>query len=228
MLGFASSFFIFNECYICGKKIKEDLKEKKKENKRYKKYICNICYKKLEKYSYKNVFYDVNKVNYIFMFSYENYIRKLILKYKFFDKSYLGNVFTEFIIRNKKICKKLESYDIIIPVPMSKNSKRKRGYNQTEIISKKLAKFIGINYKNNLLIKVKDIKRQSTLNKIERQKNVINAFCINEKYKKCLVNYKKVILFDDVYTTGATVNECLKLLIKFGVEEILVLILAKD
>ena len=46
-----------------------------------------------------------------------------------------------------------------------------------------------------VVTKVKDIKRQSTLNKIERQKNVINAFCINEKYKKCLVNYKKVILF---------------------------------
>lgn len=221
MFEFASSFFMQNKCYICGKKTKKI-------------YLCEECFKKLEKYKCKyklNIkrynYVDRKDEDFIYIFEYKKYIRKLILGYKFFNKSYLGKVFGEFIIRDKKVCQKLKSYDIIIPVPMSRKSKNIRGYNQTEIISKELAKRIGIIYKKEILIKCKNIKRQSLLTKEERILNVKNAFKVNDKFCEYL-NGKKIILFDDIYTTGATINECLEVIKKYNVKEILVLILAKD
>ena len=223
MLEFASSFFMQKKCYLCEKSI-----SKKYINE----YICENCFKKLEKYKkkYDNdkyVCYEDFNINYAFIFDYQNYIRKLILRYKFLDKPYLGKVFSEFIIRDKKVCKKIKSYDIIIPVPMSKKSKRIRGYNKTEIISYEISKSIGIAYNKDILIKYKDTKKQSLLNRKERLENVKDAYKINNKFCEYL-NGKKIILFDDIYTTGATVNECLKLIKKYNVKNILVLILAKD
>ena len=223
MLKFASSFFMQNKCYICGKRITE-------------KYICDKCFYKFS--LYKNLkFYkeDYNKNNkdicieYLFVFDYKDYIRKLILAYKFFNKPYLGKVFSEFIIRDKKICQKLKSYDIIIPVPMSKKSKKIRGYNQTEIIAEMISKNIGIKYIKNVLLKQKETKKQSSLNRKDRLNNVKNAYKINEKFCEYL-SYKKIILFDDIYTTGATINECLKVIINTteNLKSILVIILAKD
>ena len=221
MLEFASSFFMQNKCYICGKNIGKE------------KYLCMKCYLRLDKYNIINnrgikfeKRYGIN-IDYLFIFNYEKYIRKLILAYKFFDKSYLGKVFTEFIIRNKKVCEKLKSYDIIIPVPMSKRNKKLRGYNQTEIITNEISKSIGITNVSDGLIKVKQTKKQSSLNKEARFLNIKDAYIVNDKYKTYLKN-KKIIIFDDIYTTGATINECLELVLKYDVKEILILILAKD
>jgi len=108
---------------------------------------------------------------------------------------------------------------------MLKNKKAKRGYNQTEIIAKDISKKLRIKLEKNNLIKIKDTKKQSTLNKKEREKNVKDAFAIRNT--KNIVS-KKVILFDDIYTTGNTVNECSKILKEAGAEEIVVLTIAKD
>jgi competence protein ComFC len=131
---------------------------------------------------------------------------------------------------------------------MSKDKKRLRGYNQTELIAKNIQKQLllknienanneDLNNKefcNNLievnskiLLKRKNVKKQSSLSKEERIKNVKNAFYINEKYKKNIWN-KKVILLDDIFTTGATVEECSKLLREAGARKITVIVIAKD
>jgi competence protein ComFC len=131
---------------------------------------------------------------------------------------------------------------------MSKDKKRLRGYNQTELIAKNIQKQLllknienanneDLNNKefcNNLievnskiLLKRKNVKKQSSLSKEERIKNVKNAFYINEKYKMNIWN-KKVILLDDIFTTGATVEECSKLLREAGARKITVIVIAKD
>ena len=157
---------------------------------------------------------------------YKDLIRKKIIEFKFNDKSYLYKTFLNIILKNKKICKLLNSYDIIIPVPMFEKKKSKRGYNQTELISKEIAKRLDITFNNNILFKIKENKTQSLLNYHERKQNVLNVYKINDSETKNVSN-KKIILFDDIYTTGFTVKECIKELEKLNPKKIDVLVLAK-
>ena len=220
MLEIALNFFMSKKCYLCDKSIENNINNT----------MCRKCFSKLK--GLEKDYYKIEKrenvlVEYLFVLEYKDFIRKLILSYKFFNKSYLGKVFGEIIIKNKKICQKIKSYDIIIPIPMSKDGKKKRGYNQTEIISKFISQNIGIEYNKNILLKSKNIKRQSLLDRKERLNNVKNAYMVNNKFDEYLYD-KKIIIFDDIYTTGATVNECLNITMLKGVKEILVVILAKD
>ena len=113
---------------------------------------------------------------------------------------------------------------MIIPVPMDKMKKIKRGYNQTEIIVNILQKKLNNILIYNNLIK-KQTKTQSTLNIKERELNVKDAFEIKNL---SILKDKKIILFDDICTTGATVNEISRILKLAGVNKISVLVIAKD
>ena len=152
-------------------------------------------------------------------------IRKIILNYKFKDKSYLYKTIVNFSLKNKKFFQILKSYDTIIPVPISKKRRKERGYNQSELIAREIAKRAEINYNNNSLFKTKNIVEQSKLNKEERQKNIQNAYQLQNG--KTLEN-KKILLIDDIYTTGSTVNECSKILSIAKPNKIGVLTIAKD
>ncbi len=191
-------------------------------------YLCKKCEKQLEKYKINLIEYEyINNIiiEKIFIFKYENLIRTKILEYKFGDKAYLYKMFGKIILNDKKICGLLEKYDIIIPVPIHKKRKNKRGYNQCELITKEIAKNLNIINYSNVLIKYGKNEVQSTLSKKERIKNVKNVYKIINEEK---INNKNILIFDDIYTTGATVNECIKTLEKAKICKIGVLILAKD
>ena len=109
--------------------------------------VCYNCKEKLKKYEISSI----NRCNEdkwfdyaISMYRYESIIRNKIIEYKFSEKVYLHKTFSRLIINNRKICSFLKSYDIIIPVPMYKNKKYKRGYNQTELIARDIAKELNI------------------------------------------------------------------------------------
>jgi len=164
------------------------------------------------------------KYRIFFIGFYEGKLKKLLLEYKFNEKTYISNYFVEEIVNEKNIFHILREYDCIIPVPMYKLNKKNRGYNQSEIIAKKLAKKLHIEYIKNYLVKIKNNKKQSLLNKIERAQNVKNAYRIKDFE---MIKNKRVILFDDIYTTGSTVNECLKQLRKARPKLIDILVIAK-
>ena len=165
-----------------------------------------------------------NKYRIIFIGFYEGILKKLLLEYKFNEKSYISNYFIETIVKEKEIFNILKKYDCIIPVPMYKMNKKNRGYNQSEIIAKKLAKILHIEYINNYLIKIKKNKKQSLLTRIERIENVKNAYRIKDFET---IKNKKVILLDDIYTTGSTVNECIKELKKARPKTVDIFVIAK-
>jgi ComF family protein len=119
---------------------------------------------------------------------------------------------------------KNEYADIIIPVPISKKRMNERGYNQAELIAKKLSTLLNIKYNKNTLIKIRDTKRQSELPKEERNKNIKNSFKLADTYS---ISSKNVILIDDVFTTGVTANECSKELKKGGAHKITVATIAR-
>ena len=132
--------------------------------------------------------------------------------------------FAKLILKNEKICRIIKSYDIIIPVPIHKKRKNERGYNQSELIAKEIAKNVKeINYQNPLK-KTKNNERQSELKKDERKQNVKNVY---EIQKAQIIQDNRIILFDDIYTTGSTADECAKILKENNARDILVLTLAQ-
>lgn len=192
--------------------------------------LCKNCELMLTKYEINCIKdYTQDKTKYFdYLFcalKYENIVRDKIISYKFGEKSYLYKTFAKIIIKNKKIYSILKLYDIIIPVPMYKSREAVRGYNQSTLIAKEIAKNMELKYYKNILIKTKNTKVQSTLKKSERLTNIKNAFLVQ---KNEIIKDKKIVLLDDIYTTGSTVNECSKVLKQAGAEEILVLTIAKD
>jgi len=124
----------------------------------------------------------------------------------------------------KKYFKKHEY--IIVPVPLNIQRKRIRGFNQSEIIAKLISNILHIPYYPNILIRYKNNPPQANIeNQTQRIQNVKNIFKINPKQIKFLKN-KNIILIDDVFTTGSTLNECAKILKQYKVKNILIICLA--
>ena len=161
----------------------------------------------------------------MYIFRYEGQIRKLIIDYKFNDKAYLYKMFVNFLLKNKKIFENIKNYDTIIPVPISKKRKNERGYNQSLLISRNIAEKTNLELMNNCLIKTKNIIEQSKLNKEDRLQNIQGVYDL--KNKKLLEN-RKILLIDDIYTTGSTANECSKTLRAANPDKVGILVLAKD
>lgn len=214
MLEFVLDFFYPPVCGFC--------------NKINQNWICKNCNKKINnliranKIIYKNKYFE----ELIYLFDYNGIIRDKILDYKFNDKSYLYKTFSKIIIKNEKICGIIQKYDIIIPVPMNRKKLKLRGYNQVELITKELVNSgVSIKLDTKSLIKQKNTIPQSTLSKIERKSNLIGAYKIDNN--KNIIG-KNILLFDDIFTTGSTVNECSRILKKNGAKKIGVLAIAKD
>jgi len=186
-------------------------------NKINKSNLCKACEFSLKKYEInviKNYKDEKGKYfDYLFCaLKYENLVREKIISYKFNENSYLYKTFAKIIIKNKKIYGFLKSYDIILSVPMHKSKQSVRGYNQSALIAKELSNELDIKFEKNNLIKIKDTKTQSTLTKNQRKDNIKGAFLVKDILK---IKNKKIILVDDIYTTGNTVNECSKILKKY-------------
>ena len=130
-----------------------------------------------------------------------------------------------FLLKNEKFFPILKSYDTIIPVPISGKRKKQRGYNQSELIAREIAKRLGIDYDNQSLFKTKNIVEQSKLNKEERQKNIQGVY---ELRNQIMLKDKRILLIDDIYTTGSTVNECSRILSQAAPKKIGILTIAKD
>lgn len=130
-----------------------------------------------------------------------------------------------FILKNEKLCGIIKSYDIIIPVPISKKRKKQRGYNQSYLIAKELSKSLEVRLIDYCLYKFKDVIEQSKLNKEERKQNLKNVYLLKNEE---IIKDKRVLLIDDIFTTGATANECCKTLHQAKIKEVSILTIAKD
>ena len=134
--------------------------------------------------------------------------------------------FAKNMLKNKKTFGFLKKYDIIIPVPIHKKRKLDRGYNQTELIAKYLSKNIDtLEVFNDILIKSINTVPQSILNSVERKKSVKGIYKIKQIQQ---IENKNVLLIDDIYTTGSTVNECCKMLRNGNPKLLDVITIAKD
>lgn len=191
-------------------------------------FLCDNCKAKIDtlKISQIQKFSDNFYYNeHFYVFKYEDEIRKYIIKYKFNDSSYLYKTFSQILITDSTFNKFISKYDCILSVPIHKKRLSSRGYNQSELIAKDIAHLIHKDYYNNVLIKSKNIVAQSTLDKESRMCNVQDAFSINNTNN--IIN-KNAVIFDDIFTTGATVIECANLVKNAGANKIGIITLAKD
>ena len=153
---------------------------------------------------------------------YGGILKSLILKFKYESNYNVGYLLANFlieIIRESEI-----DIDIICYIRRIRKDERNRGFNQCKLIANEIGYNLNIPV-SNCIKKVKHTKEQKKLTKEERIKNLIGAFEVtsNEDIKN-----KRVLLIDDVMTTGATIDECSKILKKSGVKEIIVMTIAKS
>ena len=193
--------------------------------------LCKKCEINLKKQSENQIIKDGEEIEYkyfnelMYIFKYEGQIRKIILDYKFNEKAYIYLTFVNFLLKNKKIFENIKNYDTIIPVPISKKRLKTRGYNQSLLIARKISEQTNLELVNNCLIKTKNIIEQSKLNKEDRRQNIQGVYKLQNMQ---LIKNKKILLIDDIYTTGSTVNECSKILRQGNPSKIGVLVLARD
>lgn len=140
-------------------------------------------------------------------FYYDGKMETLIKNLKYHNKRYLAKIFAD--LSRDKISK--IDYDLVCFVPSY--NKKKRGYNQAEL----LARAVDNENTEEVLIKIRDTVSQTTLSGKEREDNVKGAFAIKEPN---VIVGKRLLLIDDVYTTGSTVRECRKVLLEAGAESV--------
>lgn len=116
--------------------------------------------------------------------------------------------------------------DVIVPVPLHRWRLLRRRYNQAGIMGQALSRHVDVPCVVDALVRQRATVTQGHLKSKERAKNVRAAFDVPSK-KRALIEGKRIVLIDDVYTTGATVRECTKALLKAGAAEVNILCLAR-
>ena len=186
-------------CYQCGHPF-EFLEEKKG------KLLCGNCLK-----SKRSVFRYSRSA-----FAYDESSRKLILDFKFHDHTENA----KFLAQTMFVCGEdifKEGIDLIIPVPLHYSRLVGRRYNQSAFLAKELSKISGINFDNLNLVRHKKTRPQVELSGAERRRNVKDVFSVKYHQK---IKGLRILLIDDVLTTGATLQECAKALRKAGAKSV--------
>ena len=153
--------------------------------------------------------------NLIKLFKYQPFVKELVIP------------LTSLIITHFQLIEKSTAdfvNFILVPVPLERKKLKWRGFNQAEEIGKELANFFGIPLITNCLIKIKETLPQVELSDEERRENIKGAFLVKDKE---LIKNKKILLIDDVYTTGATMEECARVLKKAGAKEVIGIVIAR-
>ncbi len=174
--------------------------------------------------------YDCMKVQHCFSrgyscLSYGSIEKTPIISLKYGEQAYIGKMLGEMLCDRLFLAIETEYYgeipwDIIVPVPIHITRILKRGYNQAEIIGRKVAESIGIPMDTGILTRKRTTGKMKGTSE-DRIKNIEGAFAITEKALSCdVLRNKTVLLIDDVYTTGATADECSRMLMNAGAQNV--------
>ena len=143
-------------------------------------------------------------------FIYETKVKNLVLRFKNDNAKYLAEPMGKLMAERLKSENMLD-FDIIIPVPLSENSLKKRGFNQAKLLADEIGKICDKPVREDIVLKVKDTKHQKELGFADRHENLKNAFNVTNLKD---IKGKSVLIVDDVLTTCATTSTIAKLLIK--------------
>lgn len=186
--------------------------------------ICDDCYHQLK--TTKDKSFDGGKgLNAVFSpYIYEGNMADAVKEYKFLGQWLMGELFGEMIYHELKGISHIWEYDYLVPVPLHEKRLRERGYNQSEIIARRISEISGVKMLDDGLFRIRETKRQSSLPAKDRRTNVRGAFFAAES----AVNKKRIVLVDDICTMGETLRACAEALLSAGAEEIIAVTLCKS
>lgn len=150
-------------------------------------------------------------------FYYEGSVRRCIQRLKFGGYKQNAGMLAYEMARTVNNAFRDKQIDGIACVPLTKKGLRERGYNQSALLAAKLGKILGVETLPKTLVKLYDTPAQHTLKSYERTGNVAGAFAVPDNSR---VAGKSILLCDDVSTTGATLNECAKMLLLAGAKDV--------
>ena len=176
--------------------------------------ICSRCREKLPlmKQGKGRRMIDGGSVCY-YPLLYDAMVRESFLRFKFYGAVSYADTYSAILadcIRDDPVC-----FDIVTWVPISRRRKKKRGFDQAELLAEGLSSLLGLDCRK-ILYKNKETRTQSLLkNSDERRRNVKGAYSLCDENT---VKGKKILIIDDIVTTGATLSECCRVLKKAGAE----------
>ena len=190
--------------------------------------FCYDCARKGECHRKKEDTFHQGKSLYL----YKGQIKQTMYRFKYSNKREYASFFAERAMECYGDWLEKIDVDAVIPVPMYKRKERKRGYNQAAVFAKALthtmefewytkqenrkeSKRIPV-YDAKTVLRIKNTRPMKELDDVERKNNLRNAFQVTEN----IVKYKKVLLVDDIYTTGSTADAVSKELLEAGVSEV--------
>lgn len=150
------------------------------------------------------------------VFAYTGAIKDALYAFKYKNQRSYGEFFADCIDRQYGEKLRNLQLDGLVPVPLHRNKRKKRGYNQAEVLAGFLAERLDLPVYPAYILRVVNTSPQKELNDKIRLKNLNNAFKIGEN----TIKLKKVLLVDDIYTSGATIEACTKVLLNAGVEKV--------
>jgi len=155
---------------------------------------------------------------------YEASLRDAIHRFKYKGKIAVGETLGKLMAEYEYDSLSIEDYSLIVPVPLHPRRLRERGFNQSVVLAREIAEEHSISLDFTILKRIIYTEPQVSLDRKKRGSNVKGAFKITDGER---VKGERVILTDDVYTTGSTVRECARVLIRSGAAEVAVLTLAR-
>ena len=151
-------------------------------------------------------------------------LRQVVHKFKYGRKVSLGKPLGRLLAVGCREFLSGQHLELILPVPLHPRRLRWRGFNQSALLALEVGRAWGIAMDPFVLLRTRETLPQTQLSEEERRRNVRGAFALDPRRS---VKGKKILLVDDVYTSGATVNECSRTLKRAGAEEVTVLTLAR-
>ncbi len=188
------------KCKKCGKPIRSEREE-----------FCEECKHRIH-------YFDAG----FSVFVYNDAMKRSIYRFKYGNRKEYRFFYSEEILRALGDELKKRKPDALIPVPLHKARLRRRGYNQSELLAREIGRRLDIPVCTDLLIRTKETRPQKELNHAQRENNLKNAF----KIVSDDVKLSTVVLVDDIFTTGSTIDAISKTLRKCGVSCIYFLTLA--
>jgi ComF family protein len=148
-------------------------------------------------------------------------IKTAIHAFKYQNKTNLAKTLIG-LMKRSTLPLRIDQYDKLVPVPLHKNRLRQRGYNQSLLLAREISKRYRVPMGERILTRIRDSIPQVQLVGAKRERNVKGVFA-----REGDVVGMKILLVDDVFTTGATVNECARVLLKGGAKRIDVFTVAR-
>ena len=180
---------------------------------------CRKCGKPVE--DFETLCPDCAGENHIYdrglgIYMYDETMKRAISELKYKGRREYGEVFGELIFDKARSELMYWKPDFLIPIPLHPIRERERGYNQARIISEAISKRSGIPTRTDILVRTTDTDRMKELSAKDRTNNMIRAFAADGDCR----GMRSVVLIDDIYTTGATIDAAATVLRRAGIDEI--------